>query len=120
MNPNGNQGGLPPEFGNRPPGNPPPAPQGPQREFTQKALDTTFVYKLKRNQVIILVGILRQQQFPLGDLRNRVMAPLLEEFESTAITSITESDYKKPEKVPQPPVPQTHAAVKEESNVKIN
>ena len=86
---NGNQGPLGPGA---------PASQG--RDFTQKALDAKFSYAFKRNQIILLVAVLRQQRFPLGSFENKELGAMLEEFERTAIQSITDGDY---EPLPTPP-----------------
>lgn len=75
-------------------------PQGPQPEFTQKALDAKFSFSFTRKQLIVLVNALRPIQLPLGDMRNRVLLEMLEEVERTAIQSITQDDYIKPETPP--------------------
>ncbi len=75
--------------------NPNDAPIGP--EFKESSLNKKFSYSFSRKQLIILVNALRPIQLPLGDIRTGVLLDMLGEIERTAIQSITEDDYKKPE-----------------------
>lgn len=81
--------------------NPNQGPVGP--EFKDEALNAKFSYSFSRRQLIILVNVLRPLQLPLGDMRNKVLSDILEEVERTAIQSITDNDYKKPELPPTAP-----------------
>lgn len=72
----------------------PNAPIQPSREFTDKALEAKFSYSFTRRQIILLVGILRQQTFALGSPQRLYVGQVLDEFENTAIQSLTDSDYK--------------------------
>lgn len=79
----------------------PNAPVGaPQKEFTNEALEKKFSYAFTRRECIILVNVLRGQQFQLGDMRNKILLNILDEIELTAIQSITNDDYIQPT-VPQ-------------------
>lgn len=81
----------------------PTAPQQPQKEFTESALNAKFSYSFTRRECIILVNIIRGAQMQLGDMRAKVLVNILDEIERTAIQSITENDYIQPDK---PTVPQ--------------
>jgi hypothetical protein len=84
--------------------NPNQGPIGP--EFKEEALNAKFSYSFTRKQLIILVNALRPLQIPLGDIRNGVLLEILGEIERTAIQSITNNDYKKPEPPPTQPLPE--------------
>lgn len=75
--------------------NPNQPPVGP--EFKEEALNAKFSYSFTRKQLIVLVNVLRPMQFPLNDMRGKILIEFLEEIERTAIQSITSNDYKKPE-----------------------
>lgn len=78
---------------------PPQPPQhGPDREFTKEALEKKFSFAFTRGQLIMLVNVLRPIQLPIGDLRNKILVEVLDQIERTAIQSITDDDYVKPEK----------------------
>jgi hypothetical protein len=88
--------------------NPAQGPVGPQPEFKDEALNAKFSYSFTRKQLIVLVNVLRPIQLPLGDMRNSVLLEMLGEIERTAIQSITENDYRKPEQPAATPEVQTN------------
>lgn len=76
--------------------NPNQGPVGPEKEFKDEALDKKFSYSFTRRELIVLLNVLRPIQLPVGDLRTKILLPLIEEIEKTAIQSITNDDYKQP------------------------
>lgn len=76
---------------------------GNQKEFTDKALNAKFSYSFTRQQAICIFNLLSSIQLTLGDFRTLVAAEIVDEIKRTAIQSITEDDYKKPEPPRLPP-----------------
>jgi|SRR5579864_700213 len=73
--------------------------------FTEKALAAKFSFSFTRKQLVILKNVLSPIQFPLADLRNKVLGEMLDEIDKAAFNSITDSDLVQPENMPTAPLP---------------
>ena len=81
--------------------------------FTEKALAAKFSFSFTRKQLVILKNVLSPIQFPLADLRNKVLGAMLDEIDAAAFNSIVDSDLVQPENVPTAPIaPANHILTK--------
>lgn len=79
-------------------------PVGPDRPFKEESLNKKFSYSFTRKQLIVLANAIAPIQLPVGDPRSTTLFGILDEIRRTALQTITDEDYEKPQTAPTEPL----------------